>query len=314
MFIDIEQNTEEWLELRGGKITSSGVSKIMANLSKKNRPFGDPAKQYAVKIALERINGKAISSNFSSSHMDRGHLEEPIARALYEEMNFCEVTNGGFFDNGNTGDSPDGLIYHDGVAEIKSVLGHIQYEVINKGIFQSAYRWQLVWHLRETGRDWVDYISYSGEYPEGNQLFIYKADRDYFANDLEIVEDRLGEFSMLVDECIDQIRGGREIEEIEFKETKKAVGYQPKEQSDGKDRAPATSATKGIDGAGKKPVKVDEMPDPEIRKPEVTKDVEPPISMTIGELISCPEAGGMMVEKSDCDGQSCKPGCPNFKE
>ena len=40
-FHDVEQNTDEWLNLRIAKITGSSISKIMANYGK---AFGDPAK------------------------------------------------------------------------------------------------------------------------------------------------------------------------------------------------------------------------------------------------------------------------------
>jgi len=87
-FVDIDQNTDEWLELRGGKLTSSKLGVIMASYGK---AFGEPAKKYAVNIAIEQITGFAISSNFSNEHMQRGHDQEPIARMMYEDDTFCDV-------------------------------------------------------------------------------------------------------------------------------------------------------------------------------------------------------------------------------
>ena len=105
MFHDVEQNTDEWLDMRIGKLTGSGCSKIMANYGK---AFGEPAKKAAVQVAVEQLTGKrSISSCYSNEHMERGHEQEPIARALYEDKYFIDVTNGGFFDCGNTGCSPD---------------------------------------------------------------------------------------------------------------------------------------------------------------------------------------------------------------
>ncbi len=40
---------------------------------------------------------------------------------LYEIERNVDVTHGGFFDLGDYGDSPDGLVERDGVIEIKSV-------------------------------------------------------------------------------------------------------------------------------------------------------------------------------------------------
>lgn len=204
MWVDIEQNTDEWLQMRVGKVTSSGVGKIMANYGK---AFGPPAKEYAVKIALEQLTGKAVGQHYTNAHMERGHEQEPIARALYEERYFCEVNNGGFFDNQITGDSPDGLVYEDGVLEIKSVIGHVQFATIKRGSFDPKYKWQLVFHLRETGRDWVDYASYSSDFPDGDRLYVHRSTRDDFKEEFEMVNNRLIEFYKLVEENKKIIRG-----------------------------------------------------------------------------------------------------------
>lgn len=204
IFHDVEQNSDEWLQLRVGKVTSSGLSKVMAKFGK---AFGDPAKQYATKIALEQLTGRQVGENYTNAHMDRGHEQEPICRALYEAREFCTVSNGGFFDNELTGDSPDGLIDDDGVLEIKCVVGHVQFDTIKRGKFDPKYKWQLVFHLRETGRDWVDYVSYSSDFPHGNRLYEFRVDRDYFKEEFKMVDERLGQFFELVDNCKQLIRG-----------------------------------------------------------------------------------------------------------
>ena len=71
MWIDCQQNTDEWLDMRAGKVTGSAIGKIMANYGKS---FGEPAKKLAVDIAVERITGKRITTNdYKNSHMERGH-------------------------------------------------------------------------------------------------------------------------------------------------------------------------------------------------------------------------------------------------
>ena len=72
IFHDVEQNSEEWFELRAGRLTSSNMGKVMANYGK---AFGNPAKQLASKIAVELITGKPMDSNsFSNAHMERGQI------------------------------------------------------------------------------------------------------------------------------------------------------------------------------------------------------------------------------------------------
>jgi len=171
IFHDVEQNTDEWLDLRMGKATASNFGCIMAN---EGKAFGDPAKRYALKIALERIKKQRGPAGFSNEHTERGHEQEPIARMLYEEENFVDVRNGGFFDCGDYGDSPDGLVDDDGVLEIKSVIAPVHYATMQRGSFDPAYRWQLIGHLDCTGRKWVDFCSYCEEFPEGKQLLTYR--------------------------------------------------------------------------------------------------------------------------------------------
>ncbi|HCU0703003.1 YqaJ viral recombinase family protein [Enterobacter asburiae] len=168
---DVEQNGEEWDALRLGKATASNFGLIMANDGK---AFGDPAKRYALQLALEQIKGCKSEFGFSNEHMERGHEQEPIARMLYEEMNFVDVDNGGFFDHETYGDSPDGLVGQDGLVEIKSVIAATHYSTLTRGSFDPAYRWQLVGHLDCSGRDWVDFISYCSDFPDGKQLIAYR--------------------------------------------------------------------------------------------------------------------------------------------
>ena len=68
-FHDVQQNTEVWESLRIGKVTNSYAPTFMANLGK---AFGDPAKDYALTIALEQMNGvKSVNAGFSNFQMDR---------------------------------------------------------------------------------------------------------------------------------------------------------------------------------------------------------------------------------------------------
>ena len=199
---DVPQNGDVWAGLRCGKATASSFGVFMANDGK---AFGDPAKRYALQIALERITGKKAEFSFKNDDMDRGHEQEPIAKMLYENENFVDVSSGGFFDCGEYGDSPDGLIGADGVLEIKSVTAAVHYATLQRKSFDPAYRWQLVGHLDCSGRDWVDFVSYCSDFPEGNQLITYRQDRDDFSEELKRLADRRAQFLELVTETIQQI-------------------------------------------------------------------------------------------------------------
>ena len=195
IFHDVEQNTDAWLELRLGKITASKYGVIMAN---EDKSFGEPAKRYALQLALERITGNKAEFSFSNEHMERGHEQEPIARLLYEEERFIEITNGGFFDHGEYGDSPDGLVGRDGVIEIKSVIAPTHYDTLLRNSFDPAYRWQLIGHLDGTGRNWVDFVSYCAEFPSDKQLIVHRLHKEQCVNELKRLHTRRQRFIDLV--------------------------------------------------------------------------------------------------------------------
>jgi len=196
-FIDIEQNSDEWYELRAGKLTSSKLGVVMANYGK---AFGEPAKKYAVNIAIEQITGKAIPSSYSNEHMERGHEQEPIARRLYEEETFSEVLNGGFFDGGFIGCSPDGRVDDDGAIEIKSVISHVHYANIKRQSVDPAYRWQCIGNLKFMGAEWLDFISFCADFPEDKQLFTHRILAKDLAEEFSMIEKRISEFKTLVDD------------------------------------------------------------------------------------------------------------------
>lgn len=203
IFHDVEQNTPEWDELRLGKATASNFACFMANYGK---AFGDPAKDYALQIALEIATGRKAEHSFTNKHMERGHAQEPLARMLYEELNFVDVQNGGFFCHGTHGDSPDGLVDTDGVVEFKAVVATTHYATIRRGSFDPSYRWQLVGHLDCTGREWVDFGSFCSDFPEDKQLVVYRLHREECAGELAHLRERREQFLALVQETYNRIK------------------------------------------------------------------------------------------------------------
>jgi hypothetical protein len=196
-FHDIDQNTDEWMEMRAGRFTSSNSGKIMANYGK---AFGDPAKKLAMNIAVQQITGVAGDGGFSNEHMERGHEQEPLARMLYEEETFCEVSNGGFFCNDFIGCSPDGLVYDDGAIEIKSVIINVHYANVKRQGVDPAYKWQCIGNLKFTGRKWLDFVSYCSGFPEGRQLYTCRLHADQLQDEFLMLDSRINDFKLLVED------------------------------------------------------------------------------------------------------------------
>ncbi len=199
----IQQNTPEWEELRLGKITASNFGTIMANNGK---AFGDPAKAYALQVALERICGRKSDNSFKTSHMERGHDMEPIARRRYEEKTCSKVEDGGFFEDGVFGCSPDGLIGTDGMLEIKSVVAKVHFATIPRGAPDPAYTWQLVGNLWKAERNWIDFVSYCADFPEASELVAFRVEKRDVKTEIDEMRDRLQLFAALVDEIGEKIR------------------------------------------------------------------------------------------------------------
>jgi putative phage-type endonuclease len=194
MIHEIEQNTEEWFQLRMGKITASNFASIMANLGK---PFGKPALQYAMRVAIESRTNVAIET-YSNEWMERGKLLEDDARTMYEQLNFCDVFPGGFAEQGRFGASADGQTEDNGLLEIKSVKYNTHFERLIKGGYDTSYQWQIRGQMWLYDVAWCDFVSYCPDFPVNKQLYVFRVERD--AEQEGVMIDRLKEFADKVDE------------------------------------------------------------------------------------------------------------------
>lgn len=197
VFHDVEQNTDAWDLLRLGKITSSNLGCVMANFGK---PFGDPAKKYAINIAIEQITGRKASSNsYSNDAMERGHVEEPLAREAYQDRFFCDVTNGGFYEIGDYGCSPDGHVGANGLIEIKSAIPSVHYERIRKRSCDSTtYQWQMIGNVKAAEKEYIDFVSYCQDFHDEGKLFVIRNYADLFIKEFSMIDERLDEFRELI--------------------------------------------------------------------------------------------------------------------
>lgn len=191
MWIDVQQNTDEWMLLRTGRLTSSNFAKIMAN---EGKSFGEPAIKLAEQIAAEIVTGTKEDNGYSNKFMEDGLLYESVAVEKYEAETFNKVKNGGFNLSNceRFGDSPDGNIGKDGCVEVKTVIRNTQFKRLKKGGYDSVYKWQIVGHLWLGNKQWCDFISFCPTLNEEKQLYIFRIERDDEL--VERLKNRLDEF------------------------------------------------------------------------------------------------------------------------
>lgn len=175
---NIEQGSEEWLQLRLGVATASKFDKIITAEGKQSETL----EKYALQLAIDTLLTTPEPS-YKNADMIRGTELEPFAREAYQEETFSIVEQITMFlsDCGNFGYSPDGLVGDDGLIEIKcpKATTHFQY-IINKKVDKnnaSDYWQQLQGGLWLSGRKWIDFVSYHPDF-KTKQLFIIRVGRD----------------------------------------------------------------------------------------------------------------------------------------
>lgn len=125
----------------------------------------DTSRGIHLSLAAERITHNVEEMPMSRA-MERGHIEEPLARAAYAEHKKVTVDQVGFmvrdFGTFRLGFSPDGLVGEVGAIEIKSRGQKPQVATVIADEVPAANVPQIQAGLLVSGREWVDYVSYSG--------------------------------------------------------------------------------------------------------------------------------------------------------
>lgn len=172
----MEQQTEEWFNIRIGKFTGTSF-KTVAN--------GKAATQekLCIKKAAEIITGQRTTDSYKNAHMERGNELEPYARTLFELETGLEVREVGFCEDESNwfGVSPDGLIGTNSGAEFKCKDIHTHAELFLKKDNWKEYKWQIQGAMMVTGAESWFYVSYNPWFPQNKKLYIEEVKRD---NDL----------------------------------------------------------------------------------------------------------------------------------
>jgi hypothetical protein len=161
----LEQGSDEWLQARCGILTASVIGKLITPTLKV--ADNDTSRGVALTLAAERITGR-VEYVHPTFDMQRGTEDEPVARDAYaaaygpvNEVGFILKTTDAF----QLGYSPDGLVGETGLIEIKSRKPKEHLRTIVNGKPPTENLAQLFTGLFVTGRDWIDYVSYSPGLP-----------------------------------------------------------------------------------------------------------------------------------------------------
>lgn len=174
IYRDLEQGSQDWLDARCGLLTASNVGKLVTSTLKHSE--SETARALVDTLVAERITG-VVDYVHPSFDMERGTMDEPLARDVYaehhapvEEIGFAVLDVNGH----KIGASPDGLVGSDGGIEIKSRKPRTQLTTILNGKVPAANLAQIHTCMLVLNRDWWDYVSYAGGWP----LYVQRVHRD----------------------------------------------------------------------------------------------------------------------------------------
>lgn len=174
----IIQGSAEWIESRRGCVGASGIADVMAK--GKTGGASSTRTNYMMKLLCERLTGVS-EEGFTSAAIQRGTELEPLARSAYEVETGNIVEECGFIMHptiAKAGASPDGLVFHNGLVEIKCPNTSTHVDFIRTGKPAREYQLQMLFQMACTGREWCDFVSFDNRMPEPLQLRMVRFYRD----------------------------------------------------------------------------------------------------------------------------------------
>ena len=165
---NFEQRTEDWYNIRKGKMTASNADTIIAN--------GKGLETYIYNLMAEYYSS-AEKENYINADMQRGIDLEPEARLEFEFYTDLDVQEVGFVEyNDFIGVSPDGLVGDDGLIEIKCPNDSIYFKLLLSNNIKPEYIAQMQMQMYVTDRQYCYFVSYNPNFEKS--LYIKKISRD----------------------------------------------------------------------------------------------------------------------------------------
>lgn len=198
---------KEAMEIAGykAKPSSSGIKKALAG--EQVGDHSDAAKNYAFRLAVERISGTPLDEGFSTWQMKRGNELEPLARMEHAMQSGLMIDRCGFVltEDRAFGASADGLIGTKGGSEYKCFLAPEKLRAFHLENDASSIKGQVQGCLWVTGREWWHAGLFCPALEVvGKQLWWRQIDRDEAY--IEKREGDLLRFKKLVDQYEAKLR------------------------------------------------------------------------------------------------------------
>jgi putative phage-type endonuclease len=174
---EIIQGSDEWKQLRLGRVTASRVADVVARTK---TGYGASRANYMAALIAERLTG-VPTETYQNAAMIHGTETEPEARAAYAFYEGVTVDQVAFVPHpkiDQASASPDGLIGEDGLVEIKCPNTATHLDTLLGQAVPAKYVDQIQFQMACTGRKWCDFVSYDPRMPENMRLFIKRLPRD----------------------------------------------------------------------------------------------------------------------------------------
>jgi len=205
-YIQCEQHSAQWYDLRLGKVTASRVADVMSFLKNgANKGKSSQAREeYKFELLQEALTGQT-AEHYVSAAMQFGIENEILAKEAYSSATGNEIESIGLVLHPHiprSAASPDGLIGDDGLVECKvpttkTHLGYFLGEVVPED-----YKPQMLWQMACTGRSWCDFVSYDPRLPSEFNFFSIRFERD---------EEAIAEMEKQVEQFIAELNTMAEV-------------------------------------------------------------------------------------------------------
>lgn len=178
----VEQRTDEWRQLRAGRVTGSAAEALLAE---RKKGTGELAvrRNLRQQLVVERLTGSPVDDSAGrGAAVQRGIDSESAAFCAYEARTGQMVKRVGFLahDTLAAGASLDGYVGdYVGILECKCPTSAVHLEYLMGGVVPDTYRGQIFHNLYVSGAAWCDFVSYDDRFIDpALRLFVVRVNRD----------------------------------------------------------------------------------------------------------------------------------------